>query len=92
MKTPLLLIATLVVLAVIYNVLLFGFDAYRRFHNCKIVTCPDDHSLAEVRLRTVWALVTGIIGKSQLRVKNCTRWPRKKGCAENCVKDNWPAD
>lgn len=92
MKTPLILIAATVALGLFYIVLPFTFDVYRRFRYRKVVTCPDTHGLAEVRLNACWAALTAVFHKPALRVKSCTLWRRKNGCAEGCVKENWPGD
>lgn len=92
MKTPLILIAATVALGLFYIVLPFTLDVYRRFRYRKVVTCPDTHGLAEVRLNARWAALTAVFHKPALRVKSCTLWRRKKGCAEGCVRENWPAD
>ena len=93
MNTPLLiLIAAVIVMGFFYAVLPFGLDAYRRFRRQKVVTCPDTRGLAEVKLNARRAALTAVLRKPALRVKTCTLWPRKKGCAEGCVRENWPAD
>jgi hypothetical protein len=92
MKTPLILIAATIAVGLFYMVLPFTLDVYRRFRYRKVVTCPDTHGLAEVRLNACWAALTAVFRKPALRVKSCTLWPRKKGCAEGCVKENWPSE
>ena len=93
MNTPLLiLIAAVIVMGFFYTVLPFALDAYRHFRHQKVVTCPDTHGLAEVKLNARWAALTAILRKPVLRVKSCTLWPKKKGCAEGCVRENWPLE
>jgi hypothetical protein len=88
MKTPLILIVATIALGLFYIVLPFTLDVYRRFRYRKVVTCPDTYGLADVRLNARWAALTAIFRKPALRVKSCALWPRKKGCAEGCVKEN----
>ncbi len=92
MKNPLILIAAIVALGLFYNVLPFTLDVYKRFRYRKVVTCPDTHGLAEVRLNAWWASLTRLFRKPALRAKSCTLWPRKAGCTEGCVKENWPSE
>jgi hypothetical protein len=93
MNTPLLiLIAAVIVMGFFYAVLPFALDAYRHFRHQKVVTCPDTRGLAEVKLNARWAALTAIFRKPVLRVKSCTLWPKKKGCAEGCVRENWPSE
>jgi hypothetical protein len=91
MKTPLTLILAVIALGVFYNVLPVTRDTYRRFNYRKVVTCPNTRKFAEVKLNALWAAFTAVFRKPALRVKSCTLWPGKKGCAEGCVKENWPA-
>ena len=93
MKTLLILIAAIIALGLFYIVRPFTLDVYRRFRYRKVVNCPDTHSLAEITdCNAWWAAVTAVFRAPALRVKSCTLWPRKEGCAEGCVKENWPAD
>jgi hypothetical protein len=93
MNTPLLiLLAAVIVLGLFYAVLPFALDVYVRFRHQKVVTCPDTRGLAEVKLNARWAAFTAIFRKPVLHVKSCTLWPKKKGCAEGCVRENWPPE
>ena len=92
METPLMLIAGIIAISLFCVVLPFTRDVYRRFRYRKVVTCPDIHDFAEVGLNARWAAVTALFDKPKLRVRSCTLWPRKKGCAEACVKENWPSE
>ena len=91
MNTPLLiLIAAVIVTGLFYAVFPFALEHIRRFRHQKVVTCPDARGVAEVILNARWAALTAIFRKPVLRVKSCTLWPKKKGCAEGCVRENWP--
>jgi hypothetical protein len=92
MKTPLILMAVIIATGLFYVVLPLTLDVYRRFRYRKVVTCPDTKGIAEVRLDARWAAFTALLRKPELRVRSCTLWPRKKGCPENCAKENWPAE
>ena len=93
MGTPVLvLIVAVTAMGFIYVVWPFARGVYRRFRYQKVVTCPDTRGLAEVRLNARWAGVTAVFGDPHLRVKHCSLWPRKKDCAQRCVKENWPTE
>jgi hypothetical protein len=93
MNTPLvILIAAVIVMGLFYAVLPFALDVWRRFRHRKVLTCPDTRGLAEVKLNEHWAALTAIFRKPVLRVKSCSLWPKKKGCAEGCVQENWPTE
>ena len=89
MKSPLTLIALIIGAGLVYNIIPFTRDAYKRFRYRKVLTCPETEGLADVQLRAGWAAVTAVFGKPALRVKDCSMWPGKKRCAQECVKENW---
>lgn len=92
MTAPVILIGGIIALGLLYVVLPVTLDTYRRFRYGQVVTCPNTHGPAEVRLNARLATFTAAFRKPDLRVKSCTLWPEKKGCAENCVKENWPTE
>lgn len=65
---------------------------YRRYRYRKIVICPNTHDFAEVALDARRAAWNAVLGKTEVCVRSCSYWPRKKGCPEHCVKENWPVD
>lgn len=74
-------------LAVSAYLLLSGFaGAYRRFRGTRVITCPENHEPAAVRVDALnaahWAAVAG---EPVLRVDRCSRWPEKAGCDQACL-------
>ena len=92
MNLVFLLIAGIVALGFCCIVLPYMLARYRRFRYRKILTCPETQGLVEVALESRRAFFTGIFGKPVVRAKSCSLWPRKKGCAEGCVKESWPSE
>ena len=91
MNNPFTLIAAIVLFGLFFVVVPVVFGAYSRYRHRKVITCPETHSLAEVTLRSRFAAFGAAFGKPWLRVENCSLWPKKKGCDEKCVKENWPS-
>jgi hypothetical protein len=88
----LILIIAIIAAGLVYNIFPVVRYMYGRFRARKVVTCPETESLADVELNACWAAFTALFRKPMLCVKSCTLWPGKKGCAQGCVKDNWPAE
>ena len=86
MPTPLITLLAITVLGLVYVTLPIVIDYYRRYRPTKVVTCPETGGLAEVETRAVQAAFHSLVATPQLRVKNCTLWPKKKGCAEACLR------
>jgi hypothetical protein len=81
-----LLIAGVVVLGGMYVVAPVVSYTYRRYRGRKTVVCPDTGQIAEVELKAKQASLLSALGKDWVRVRWCSLWPRKKGCAEKCVE------
>ncbi len=89
-SNPLLLIAGIVAFGLISVVVPVVIDAYRQYRDRKVITCPQTHGLAEVSLNTGLAALGAAIGRPLTRVRSCSLWPKRKGCDEKCVRENWP--
>jgi hypothetical protein len=91
MNGPLLLVVVILATGLLFVVAPVVADAYARYRSGKALKCPETQSTtAEVLLDTRRAALAAAFGKSNIRVKNCSLWPKKKGCAEKCVNENWP--
>ena len=64
------------------------FDAYRKYRDRKLVTCPQTHGVAEVDIKAGLGALGAAFGQPVIRVKNCSLWPGRAGCDEHCVSEN----
>jgi len=87
---PLLLIAGIVAFGLVAVVAPIVIDVYRQLRHGKLITCPETQRLAEVSLNTGLAALGAAVGRPVIRVKRCSLWPKREGCDENCVAENWP--
>jgi hypothetical protein len=90
MNGPLLLVVVIVATGLLFVVAPVVSDIYARYRNGKSLNCPEARATAEVTLNTHRAALAGAFGRPIVRVKSCSLWPGKKGCAEKCVSENWP--
>jgi hypothetical protein len=91
METALLMMAVILVTALVLVLIPVALDSYQRFRHRKVIVCPDTHQTAEVMPKAWYAaLMTALARKPILRVKSCSLWPKKMGCEEKCIKENWP--
>ena len=88
---PLLLIAGILAIGLVFVVAPVFIDAYRQYRNQKVVTCPQTHGFAEVNLKAGLGALGAAVGRPVIRVKSCSLWPKREGCDEKCVRENWPA-
>ena len=54
-----------------------------RWRGHRLITCPENHRPAGVSIDIGRALWRGDAG---LRLKDCSRWPEKKGCGQECLR------
>ncbi len=56
------------------------FSEFRRYRGRRIVTCPETQEDAAVRADALHAATSG-----ELRLSECSRWPGRAGCAQECL-------
>ena len=84
--TNLVLAAILVLLvgSIVFGLTL-GFRTYLRYRGQRLVTCPETHKAAAVHVNAGKALSTTLIGKQEVRLNQCSRWPEKRNCGQECL-------
>ncbi len=85
MEKPLLMIAVIAGIGLVYVVLPVMLDAFIRYHKIRRVTCPEEKKAALMNVDAKAAALAAAQGKTQLRVINCSLWPEKCGCAQHCL-------
>ena len=86
MKTPLILAAAIIALGGLYVLLPLVIHTFQRYRNKRVMTCPETGSPAEINIDAQRAAFSSAFGRPLLKIKNCTLWPKKKGCDEDCIK------
>ncbi len=52
----------------------------------RLVTCPENAEPAAVRVDAARAVATSLGGHTALRLSECSRWPEKQGCGQECLR------
>ena len=91
MNRVFLLIVGVATLGLYYLVAPAVLSTYRRYRGRRTIICPETDQIAEMEIKAGRAGIMAALGKSSLRVKWCSLWPRRKGCAEECLKEDWPS-
>ena len=60
-------------------------EIYRRYSGARLVSCPENHQSAAVDIDLHHAAATGMHGRPDLRLCDCTRWPERAKCAQGCL-------
>jgi tryptophanyl-tRNA synthetase len=92
METALLMMAVILVTALVLVLIPVGVRTDDHLSMAKpLIRNPALHQTAEVMPKAWYAaLMTALARKPILRVKSYSLWPKKMGCEEKCIKENWP--
>ncbi len=87
MYIPLMTVAAILTLAVVFVLLPVIAHTFQRYRHKRVVKCPETAGLAEVDINSRRAAFSSAFGSPLLKVKNCTLWPKRKDCAQGCLKE-----
>ena len=59
--------------------------SYFRYMNRMVVTCPETRRPVGVVVNAKHAALTGTLGRGSLRLTDCTRWPERRNCGQECL-------
>lgn len=65
--------------------LLRSLGVYRKFRGDRIVSCPENHQPAAVRLAAGKAALEAMAGPPRLELSKCSRWPEMANCGQECL-------
>lgn len=85
MNAPWIVITSIVAVAVLYVLLPLVADTFSRFRGKRSLRCPVTGQDVNVDVDARRAALTSALGRVLLRVRNCSLWPERKGCAQDCV-------
>lgn len=66
---------------------LWGREIYNRYRGSRAVTCPETRQQVAVNFDALHAAVSGMSGRSDLRLAGCTRWPERADCGQDCIPE-----
>jgi len=62
-------------------------SAWWKYRGERIITCPENQRPAGVVVDARHAAATGFGKAPQLRLSECSRWPEKAGCGQECLSE-----
>ena len=62
-----------------------ALSAYRKLRGTRLVTCPETEKPAAVEVDALHAAASVLFGEADLRLKECSRWPERAGCGQECL-------
>jgi hypothetical protein len=66
---------------------LWGQAVYKRYRGGRAVVCPETHQQVGVRFDALRAAATELTGRPAFRLADCTRWPMRADCGQECIPE-----
>jgi len=80
----------LVVLTLAVGLFIFraipGVRAFFQYRGKRLVTCPETKEAAAVAVAATEAAAGAFLSEPTLRLKECSRWPERQGCGQECLQ------
>jgi hypothetical protein len=73
-------------LIALFFVLRAVVSAYLDFRGARVITCPETKAPAGVEVDAKHAALTALFDEPELRLKDCSRWPERQDCGQECVR------
>ncbi|MGB7728594.1 MAG: hypothetical protein WBL50_11210 [Candidatus Acidiferrum sp.] len=67
--------------------MVLAFRTYWRYRGQRLVTCPETKQAAAVHVDAGRATRATLIGKQEVRLDQCSRWPEKRNCGQDCLRE-----
>jgi hypothetical protein len=84
-------VGTLIAILFVAAALWFGIRrlvrSFSSYRGPRIVNCPETNKPAIVEVDSLHATLTSTVGLPDIRLKNCSRWPIKEQCGQECLTD-----
>jgi hypothetical protein len=66
---------------------LWAEQTYRTYREGRTVNCPETDAPVSVRFNALRAAWSSLAGPPTLRLADCTRWPERAGCGQECIPE-----
>ena len=80
-------IAILILAAALWCGIRWLVRSSSKYRGSRIVTCPETKKPAIVEVDSLHASLTSTVGLPDIRLEDCSRWPIKKQCGQECLID-----
>jgi hypothetical protein len=85
MSIELYLVLLVVAVAAVYFTVPFAVGTYLRYMGKRVITCPETKKPAAVEVDAGHAALTAAVGRPDLRLTSCSRWPERQDCGQECL-------
>jgi hypothetical protein len=81
----LLVIAAVLGMGMIYVVFPVFVATFMGYRKNRQVHCPEEKKTATVNVDAQAAALSAVVGKNRVQIKNCSLWPERRDCAQECI-------
>ncbi len=67
-----------------------GIRVYLRYRGTRLVVCPETQRPAVVGVAARSMALQAIVGEPCLRLSECSRWPMRQDCGQDCLRQIEP--
>jgi hypothetical protein len=60
-------------------------DAWLKYRGRRVITCPETRAPAGVTVNAGRAVLSAVTGSAHLQLSDCTRWPEREHCGQECL-------
>ena len=85
MNTAAYVIIAAIVATGLYFVIRWLVASFSKFSGSRPVTCPENGKRELVEVDATHAAFTNAVGRPEIRLQNCSRWPLKQDCGQECL-------
>ena len=78
-------VMALLILGALFLLLSAAATAYLKFRGTRLVNCPETKEPAAVEVDAKYAVFTASVGEQGLRLNDCSRWPERQDCGQECL-------
>jgi hypothetical protein len=82
---PYVLLVLAAALVVVVFELMRSLGIYRKFRGDRIISCPENHLPAAVRVAAGKAAIEATVRAPHLQLSECSRWPEMADCGQECL-------
>src|ERR1700687_1358417 len=81
------ILITLMIAAAVFVIvgLRRALRTYLKFRGKRLVLCPETHKPVGVRVGAGKVALKATVGNGQLRLSECSRWPEREACGQECL-------
>lgn len=82
-----LILGTMIVLAVgaVVFGLIVALRTFVKYRGERVINCPETKQAAAVHVNATKAARKAVFGKSYVRLDQCSRWPERQNCGQECL-------